>query len=126
MCKKLEEFQTLTKQRQESFDLQTIKLKSQIEKIDQEISGLLDKVTQANDSVMEYINSRVAALDAEKKELYAEVVRLTDSGGKNLEEITNYLDYWDTLTISDRITVVDSLIESIYASQEEIKINWKI
>ena len=77
-------------------------------------------------SVMEYINNRVAALDAEKKELYTEVVRLTDSGGKNLEEITNYLDYWDTLTISDRITVVDSLIESIYASQEEIKINWKI
>ena len=106
--------------------MQTIKLKSRIEKIDQDISGLLDKVTQANDSVMEYINSRVAALDTEKKELYAEVVRLTDTKGQNLDEITGYLDYWDTLTISDKITVVDSLIESIYASQEEIKINWKI
>ena len=120
------EFQTISKQRQESFDLQTIKLKSQIEKIDQEIAGLLDKVAQAHDSVMEYINSRVATLDAEKKELYAEMVRITDTGGQNLEEISGYLDYWDTLTISDKITVVDSLIESIYASQEEIKINWKI
>ena len=126
MKKKLAEFQTISKQRQESFDLQTIKLKSQIEKIDQEIAGLLDKVAQANDSVMEYINSRVASLDTEKKELYAEVVRITDTGGQNLEEISGYLDYWDTLTISDKITVVDSLIESIYASQEEIKINWKI
>lgn len=126
MCKKLAEFQTLSKQRQETFDLRTIKLKSQLEKIDQEIAGLLDKVAQANDSVMEYINSRVATLDAEKKALYAEIVRLTDTEGQNLDEISGYLDYWDSLTISDKITVVDSLIESIYASQEEIRINWKI
>ena len=66
MKKKLAEFQTISKQQQESFDLQTIKLKSQIEKIDQEISGLLNKVAQANDSVMNYINIRVTALDAEK------------------------------------------------------------
>ena len=106
--------------------MQTVKLKKQIEKIDQEIAGLLDKVTLANESVMEHINRRVAALDAEKKALYAEVVRLTDTGWKNLEEITGYLAYWDSLTISDKITVVDCLIESIYASQAEIKINWKI
>lgn len=126
MKKKLAEFQTISKQRQESFDLQTIKLKSQIEKIDQEISGLLDKVAQANDSVMDYINIRVTALDAEKKELYAEIVRLNEGAGQSVEELCGYLDYWGELSISDRITVVDSLIESIYASQQEIKINWKI
>lgn len=126
MKKKLAEFQTISKQQQESFDLQTIKLKSQIEKIDQEISGLLDKVAQANDSVMNYINIRVTALDAEKKELYAEIVRLNEGAGQSVEELCGYLDYWGELSISDRITVVDSLIESIYASQQEIKINWKI
>ena len=126
MKKKLAEFQTISKQQQESFDLQTIKLKSQIEKIDQEISGLLDKVAQANDSVMNYINIRVTALDAEKKELYAEIVRLNEGAGQSVEELCGYLDYWGELSISDRITVVDSLIESIYASQAEIKINWKI
>ncbi|MGN8895840.1 recombinase family protein [Flavonifractor sp. HCP28S3_F3] len=126
LCKKLTKFQTLSKQRQENFDLHTINLKSRIEKIEQEISSLLDKVAQANESVMEYINSRVAALDAEKKKLNAEVVHLSKTGGESLEKISGYLDYWALLTISDKITVVDSLIENIYASQEEIKIKWKI
>ena len=44
----------------------------------------------------------------------------------NAEAVIDYLKQWDSLTISDKLTVVDSLIESIYASQEEIKIKWKI
>lgn len=126
MRKKLAEFNTLTKQRQESCDLQTIKLKTRIEAIDQEINSLLDKIPLANGAVMEYINNRVAVLDAEKKELYAEIVRLTEGKGYSLEKITGYLDHWEKISMGDKLTVVDSLIESIYASQEKIKINWKI
>ena len=69
MRKKLAEFNTLTKQKQESCDLQTIKLKTQIEVIDQEIGSLLDKIPLANGTVMEYINNRITVLDTEKKEL---------------------------------------------------------
>lgn len=123
---KLSEFQTLTKQKQESIDLQTIKIKKRIEEIDSEIDALLDKIAQANGTVIEYINRRVSSLDAEKKELYAESVQFNKSDGYSLEEITDYLKQWDSLTMSDKLTVVDSLIESIYASQEEIKIKWKI
>lgn len=126
MRKKLAEFHTLTKQKQESCDLQTIKLKTRIETIDQEIGSLLDKIPLANGAVMEYINNRVAVLDVEKKELYAEIVRLTEGKGYSLEKITGYLDNWEKISMGDKLTVVDSLIESIYASQEKIKINWKI
>ena len=126
MRKKLAEFNTLTKQKQESCDLQTIKLKTRMEAIDQEIGSLLDKIPLANGAVMEYINNRVAVLDAEKKELYAEIVRLTEGSGYSLEEITGYMENWEKISMSDKLTVVDSLIESIYASQERIKINWKI
>lgn len=126
MRKKLAEFHTLTKQKQESCDLQTIKLKTRIETIDQEIGSLLDKIPLANGTVMEYINNRVAVLDVEKKELYAEIVRLTEGKGYSLEKITGYLDNWEKISMGDKLTVVDSLIESIYASQEKIKINWKI
>ena len=75
---------------------------------------------------MEYINSRIAALDAEKKELYTEIVQLTEGGGYSLDKITGYMEDWEKISMSDKLTVVDSLIESIYASQEKIKINWKI
>lgn len=126
MRKKLAEFNTLTKQKQESCDLQTIKLKTQIEVIDQEIGSLLDKIPLANGTVMEYINNRITVLDTEKKELYAEIVRLTEGKEYRLKKITGYLDNWEEISMGDKLTVVDSLIESIYASQEKIKINWKI
>ena len=126
MRKKLAEFNTLTKQKQESCDLQTIKLKTQIEVIDQEIGSLLDKIPLANGTVMEYINNRITVLDTEKKELYAEIVRLTEGKEYRLKKITGYLDNWEEISMGDKLTIVDSLIESIYASQEKIKINWKI
>lgn len=126
MRKKLEEFNTLTKKRQKNADFQTVKLRTQIEEIDQEIKSLLDKIPQANGTVMEYINDRVAALDAKKKELYAEVAQLSESSGYSLDELTGYLDNWGKVSMKDKITVVDSLVESIIASQEKIQINWKI
>lgn len=126
MRKKLAEFNTLTKQKQESCDLQTIKLKTRIEVIDQEIGSLLDKIPLVNGTVMEYINNRITVLDTEKKELYAEIVRLTEGKGYRLKKITGYLDNWEEISMGDKLTIVDSLIESIYASQEKIKINWKI
>lgn len=126
MRKKLGEFNTLTKRRQESVDLQTIKLKTEIETVDQEIKSLLDKISQANGTVMEYINERVTKLDAKKKELYADLAQLTENSNCSLEQLTGYLDNWKKISMKDKVTVVDSLVESIIASQEKIKINWKI
>ena len=126
MRKKLAEFSTLTKQKQENCDLQTIKLKTRIETIGQEIDSLLDKIPLANEAVMEYINNRIAALHSEKKKLYDEIVQLTEGNGCSFEEITGYMENWEKISMGDKLTVVDSLIESIFASQEKIKINWKI
>ena len=126
MRKKLDEFNTLTKRKQENTDFQTVKLRTQIEEIDQEIKSLLDKIPQANGTVMEYINDRVAALDAKKKELYAEVAQLSESSSYSLDELTGYLNNWEKVSMKDKLTVVDSLVESIIASQEKIQINWKI
>ena len=36
------------------------------------------------------------------------------------------MDRWDELTIDDKMTVVDALIERITASKEKIEIKWKI
>lgn len=126
MTKKLAEFESLTQQRQENFNLQSIKLKTRIEAVDKEISSLLDKIADANRTVMEYINNRVSALDAEKKELYAELVQFNESQDDNLHKITGYMEKWSDLSVSDKITVVDSLIESIHASKDKLEIRWKI
>lgn len=127
MQKKLAEFKILSPQKREGFNLQVVKLKTRIDAVDKEISSLLGKITEANESVMQYINNRIAELDAEKKELYAQIVRCDDENRKdNIGEISCYMEHWDELSISDKITVVDCLIERITASKESIEIKWKI
>lgn len=126
MRKKLAEFNTLKKRKQENTGLQSIKLRTEIEFIDEEIKSLLDKIPQANGTVMEYINDRITDLDAKKKKLYAEVAQLSENDKYNLDELTGYLDNWEKVSMKDKITVVDCIVESIIASQEKITINWKI
>lgn len=126
MQKKLSEFKTLSKQKKEGLNLQAVKLKTQIEGIDKEISALLDKITSANETVMQYINNRIAELDAEKKGLYAQIVQFDNDRDDSIGEISGYMEHWEELTISEKITVVDCLIESIHASKERLEIKWKI
>lgn len=126
MQKKLAEFETLSKKNQDGCNLQIVKLKTRIDAIDDEISSLLEKITTANETVMQYINNRVAELDAEKKELCAQITQLGNDRKDNIGEISGYMEHWEKLTISDKITVVDCLIERITASKESIEIKWKI
>lgn len=126
MTKKLEEFSTLQEHQEETCNLEVIKLKSRIEQIDKEISALLDKIADANDTVMKYINQRVSELDEEKKTLYAECERISASERKDVGQLTNYMENWDEITMQDKLTVVDSLISKIVASEDNIDIFWKI
>lgn len=126
MLEKLREFETLSKQEQSSCDFQTIKLNTRLETIETEITSLLDKVGQANDAVMDYINRRIAELDSEKKELYAQIAQLQEGNNKPLDAITGYMSQWEDISMADKLTVVDSLIESVVASKDKLQINWKI
>ena len=126
MQKKLSEFATLSAQQNEGYNLQVIKLKTRIEEIDKEIAALLDKVVSANATVMEYINNRVFDLDTEKKKLYSEIAQLDERDIDHVGEITDYMEHWEELTVSDKITVVDCLIERIDASKDNLNIKWKI
>ena len=76
---------------------------------------------------MQYINNRISELDAEKKELSAWITQFDDENRKdNIGEISGYMEHWDELSVSDKITVVDCLIERINASENGLEIKWKI
>ena len=126
MQKKLAEFTTLSKWTDESENLQTVKLKNRIDSIDKEIASLIDRIKDANEIVMDYINKRVAELDTEKCELYSQISCINHTPKSNVDELSNYMEHWDELSVSDKITVVDCLIERISASKEKIEIRWKI
>lgn len=101
--------------------------KAELNQIDQEITSLLDRIAMANATVMEYINKRVSSLEEQKQAVSMELSKLlTDSPSDNAAEISGYLGLWESLSMSDKIAVVDCIIESISATKDKLSIKWKI
>lgn len=123
---KLRGFAVLTRGKQDKYCQQLAELEIQINSLDREIGALIDQIPKANITVMEYINSKVAYLDTKKKELYSQMRKLHKVGECEKKKLSGYLSYWESMSIVDKLTVVDSLVESIYASQEKIKIIWRV
>ena len=101
-------------------------IRSQIDRLDQDIESLMDKISSANPTVMEYINKRIVTLDEEKKRLYNEIMLLQEQNRIGFGKIDNCMQFWDELSIDDKISVVDCLIVAISASKEAIEITWRI
>lgn len=123
---KLEMFPVLEEPMYEAYDSITIKLKETISNIDQEIELLVEKLPTANETLMHYANSHISKLDKRKQELLRQLKLKENTIKAKRGHIEQYISKWDMLSISDKITVVDCLIESIQANEAEIEINWKI
>ena len=103
-----------------------ISIRSKIERLDQEIESLMVKISSTSSTVMEYISKRIVSLDEEKKKLYDEIMLLQEEKANGLDNIENCMQFWDDLSIDDKISVVDCLIVSISASKEVLEITWRI
>lgn len=128
MKNKLKEFGELTMREKPESTLEITKLKLRITQIEQEIDTLIDKVSAANKTTMEYINKKIEELDGEKETLKKKVAELSADlyGRKDVGTIKNCMDMWDELGISDKITVVDTLIDKISVDKENVEISWKL
>ena len=103
-------------------------LNIKIEQVQAEIGKLVDKVSTANDVLMDYINKRVKELDSQvsayKQEL-SELSPLANSSECNVRQLKGYMDRWDELSFDDKRAVVDQLIVVIKATQDDCEITWK-
>jgi hypothetical protein len=101
--------------------------KAQIADLDREIDNLLNKVSGANDILMQYINNRVSELDIRKRELSGKLIQISNANMPDkMEKITGYVSKWDELNIEDKKKVVDILINVIYIGDDTIEIEWNI
>lgn len=127
LTKKLSTLRAAKVARQQDTEDLMARKQAEINAIDEEISTLLGKISMANQTVMEYINNRITELESQKKNISDEIASIiADGDNSELSEISNYLDKWDSLSVPDKITVVDCVIESIYATPEKLIIKWKI
>ena len=92
--------------------------------IEREIEQLLYKVSGANDILLAYINSRVAQLDEERRQLQTEAERLAHQEGAAV--ICNPAQLWTKASFAQKQAVADALIEIIKVADGEIEIVWKI
>lgn len=95
------------------------KAKAEIIRIDQEINGLIDKLSKANDVLVEHINKRVLELSERKKELNRELLaRERKNRDIDTAPLLEPLKRWDELTVQEKHDVAATMIEVIYISDE--------
>ena len=127
--KKLMEFQTLSIASPSAPDPKTAELTAELEKLETETNNLLQSLMLANSVLAKYINERVSLLDKKKTLLLQELKKHQTRAAEKehaLQSITNYMAQWESLTVSDKMKVVDTLIEKISVSEKQIQIQWKI
>ena len=103
-------------------------LNLKIEQITAEIEKLVDKVANANDVLMDYINKRIRELDAQgsayRQEL-SELSPLSNNTQCDVRELQDFMEHWDELSFDDKRAVVDQLIVTIKATGDTCEIIWK-
>ena len=93
-------------------------------------TAAIEAMIQANMGVSKEFNISFTIAgeteDEEKNKLYDEIIHLQKNQNIGINEIENCMQFWDKLTVDDKISVVDCLIVSISASKEAIEITWRI
>lgn len=82
----------------------------------------------ANPLLLQYANSRIEELDAERQKQLKLVADLTANSvsSSQIDSISGYLQNWDEVSFDDKRRVVDTLIFKIEATSTQLTIHWKI
>lgn len=117
-------FDKLCQREEPQLDRKCNEQRIRLAEIEREIEQLLCKVSGANDILLSYINSRVAQLDEERRQLQTEAERLAHQEGT--AAICNPAQLWTKASFAQKQAVADALIEIIKVADGEIEIIWKI
>lgn len=104
-------------------------LNIKIEQITAEIEKMLDKVANADGVLMDYINKRVAELDAQANAYRRRLSGLSPPESRaehSAAGLRGYMRHWDELSYDDKRAVVDQLIAVISATENRCEITWKV
>lgn len=125
--KKLSEFEILSCVTDTEEEQKFITKNIRLTQIQEEIDGLLSKVSGANSTLLKYIDERVSELDTQRKALQEEMMK---SNTRNTEikekQITNHVKAWESLSFQSRQEVVDTLIQVIRIAEGNMEITWNI
>ena len=100
----------------------------ELAQVEAEIEKLLDTLTGANATLLVYANKKIEDLDNRRKTLSKAIADLSIEtlSSQQIELLSGYLDDWEHISFEDKRKAADSLISSISATSNYVKIEWKI
>ena len=100
----------------------------ELAQVEAEIEKLLDTLTGANATLLAYANKKIEDLDNRRKTLSKAIADLSVEtlSSQQIELLSGYLDDWEHISFEDKRKAADSLISSISATSNYVKIEWKI
>lgn len=101
-------------------------LETELAKVEEEISTLMGKLVVANEVLTAYINQRVLELDGQKRELLKQIANIQIEKKADVEQVSSYMEKWESLTLDEKRAIVDTLIKVVHATEKHVEIKWKL
>lgn len=97
------------------------RIQEQVNTIELQIQGLLQRLSKASEVTTEYLNQEVGRLDAQKQQLLR-----SGTGGKNMAKVIRQNIIFKELGFEEKKVTAQAFIERILVYDGEIEIIWKI
>ena len=101
------------------------RLQAQLDAADNEIAALMRQLAGAGEALAAYIDRRVSSLEEQKAALCRRISARAQPTA-DAPPLTDYLRDWDRLPIAARAAAADCLIETIRATETELRIVWRV
>ena len=100
----------------------------ELAQVEAEIEKLLATLPGANATLLAYANKKIEDLDNRRKTLSKAIADLSVEtlSSQQIELLSGYLGDWEHISFEDKRKAADSLISSISATSDYVKIEWKI
>jgi len=128
MVEKLREFKSLNAKSGVPANPKLTAVKVELAKVESEIEKLVESLTGASATLIQFANRKADELSARRQLLTKEVADLSadEIPAVRLTAISDYLDDWENTSLDDKRQVLDGLITVISAKRDNIEIEWKI
>jgi len=128
MCRKMQEFKTLTDSNPAKANAKLTALKTELAQVETEVEKLLNTLTGANTALISLANQKADELETKRQSLVKAIADMTTGviSPNKLNQISGYLNDWANVDTADRRFVVDGLIHQINITSDNVKIEWKI
>ncbi len=126
MMKRLHAMGRLSSIERDVADPKGLERKIKLVHIENDIEKLMDKLPQADQTLMGYIQKRVSELDAMKKSMQVQLSKEPVLSQQKELIIPDDSSLWEALSFEDQRAVVDALIHTVVVGEEKVQITWNV